>query len=160
MASSLSLSQSFSNFSSLSHQTSSPFIPRNQKPLHLHTQPRKPISIKALSAPILMQDDLKKLGDDKAVDYIKPSMVLGLGTRSIVAFVVAKLGHLLQNGQLSNINASRSKPTSWVSLSRSSTTTCAFTEPYKPWVMGHDHKRQDPPEVQNRAPNNTEFNRV
>jgi hypothetical protein len=179
------LSQSFSNFSSLHHQTSDPLISRNPKPLHLRTQSRKPISIKALSAPILTQDDLKKLGDDKAVDYVKPGMVLGLGTGS----TAAKLGHLLQTGQLSNINAPRSKPANWVSLSRSSTTTCAFTgvndyllsvflpkqfarlqrpdaqiasptEPYKLWVMGHDHKKQDRPEVQNGAPNNTEFNRV
>jgi ribose 5-phosphate isomerase A len=100
MASSLSLSQSFS---SLHHQTSSPLIPRNPRPLHLRTQSRKPISIKALSAPILTQDDLKKLAANKAVDYIKPGMVLGLGTRSTTTFVVAKLGHLLQTGQLSNI---------------------------------------------------------
>jgi ribose 5-phosphate isomerase A len=37
MASSLSLSQSFSNFSSLPHQTSSPLSPCNPKPLHLRT---------------------------------------------------------------------------------------------------------------------------
>jgi ribose 5-phosphate isomerase len=37
------------------------------------------------------------------MDYFKPDMVLGLGTESTTTFVVAKLGYLLQAGQLSNI---------------------------------------------------------
>jgi ribose 5-phosphate isomerase A len=37
------------------------------------------------------------------VDYVKLGMVLGLGSGSTTAFVVSKLGHLLQTGQLSNI---------------------------------------------------------
>jgi ribose 5-phosphate isomerase A len=74
-----------------------------QNPFTYAPQSRKPISIKALSAPILTQDDLKKLAADKAMDYFKPDMVLGLGTESTTTFVVAKLGYLLQAGQLSNI---------------------------------------------------------
>ncbi|KAL4286417.1 hypothetical protein AHAS_Ahas19G0084100 [Arachis hypogaea] len=61
------------------------------------------LRIKALSAPVLTQDDLKKLAADKAVEYVKFGMVLGLDTGSTAAFVVAKLGHFLSTGQLSNI---------------------------------------------------------
>ncbi|XP_004230104.1 probable ribose-5-phosphate isomerase 3, chloroplastic [Solanum lycopersicum] len=63
-------------------------------------------SIKAFSAPVpspLTQDELKKLAADKAVEYVKSGMVLGLGTGSTAAFVVAKLGELLSSGQLTNI---------------------------------------------------------
>ncbi|CAN4108598.1 unnamed protein product [Withania somnifera] len=60
-------------------------------------------SIKAFSAPTLTQDGLKKLAADKAVEYVKSGMVLGLGTGSTAAFVVAKLGELLASGQLTNI---------------------------------------------------------
>ncbi|OAY42112.1 probable ribose-5-phosphate isomerase 3, chloroplastic [Manihot esculenta] len=60
-------------------------------------------SIRAQSAPILTQDDLKRLAADKAVDYVKSGMVLGLGTGSTAAFVVAKIGELLKSGQLSGI---------------------------------------------------------
>ncbi|KAG7970092.1 hypothetical protein I3843_07G063700 [Carya illinoinensis] len=100
MASSLSLSLSFS---ALHHHTSTPLILRTPKLLHQRAHSHKAFSIKALSAPTLTQDDLKKLAADKAVDYVKSGMVLGLGTGSTAAFVVAKLGHLLQSGQLSNI---------------------------------------------------------
>lgn len=55
------------------------------------------------SAPVLTQDDLKKLAADKAVDYVKSGMVLGLGTGSTAAFVVDKLGFLIQSGALTNI---------------------------------------------------------
>ncbi|KAH7543231.1 hypothetical protein FEM48_Zijuj02G0162300 [Ziziphus jujuba var. spinosa] len=61
------------------------------------------MSITAHSAPALTQDDLKKLAADKAVDYVKSGMVLGLGTGSTAAFVVAKLGELLSSGQLTDI---------------------------------------------------------
>ncbi|CBI34189.3 unnamed protein product, partial [Vitis vinifera] len=77
----------------LSLRTSSTLTPRT-RPL---------LSIRAFSAPALTQDDLKKLAADKAVDYVKSGMVLGLGTGSTAAFVVAKLGHLLKTGQLSDI---------------------------------------------------------
>ncbi|OIT07034.1 PREDICTED: probable ribose-5-phosphate isomerase 3, chloroplastic [Nicotiana attenuata] len=61
-------------------------------------------SIKALSVPsALTQDELKKLAADKAVEYVKSGMVLGLGTGSTAAFVVSKLGELLSSGQLTNI---------------------------------------------------------
>ncbi|KAL3519139.1 hypothetical protein ACH5RR_021728 [Cinchona calisaya] len=64
-------------------------------------------SIKSLSTPTpsppLTQDSLKKLAADKAVEYVQSGMVLGLGTGSTAAFVVAKLGELLVTGQLTNI---------------------------------------------------------
>ncbi|KAK3015573.1 hypothetical protein RJ639_007746 [Escallonia herrerae] len=43
---------------------------------------------------------VKKLA---AVEYVKSGMVLGLGTRSIAAFVVAKLGALLKSNEQTNI---------------------------------------------------------
>ncbi|WOG93922.1 hypothetical protein DCAR_0313210 [Daucus carota subsp. sativus] len=55
------------------------------------------------SPPTLSQDDLKKLAADKAVDYVKSGMVLGLGTGSTAAFVVSKLGELLANNALTDI---------------------------------------------------------
>lgn len=51
----------------------------------------------------MTQDDLKKLAADKAVEYVKSGMVLGLGTGSTAAFVVSKLGELLATGQLTDI---------------------------------------------------------
>ncbi|KAG6467307.1 probable ribose-5-phosphate isomerase 3, chloroplastic [Zingiber officinale] len=58
----------------------------------------------ALSAPVaLTQDDLKKLAAVKAVEYVSSGMVLGLGTGSTAAFVVAEIGALLANGELSDI---------------------------------------------------------
>lgn len=64
-------------------------------------------TIKTLSSPSpiqpLTQDDLKKLAADEAVEYVSSGMVLGLGTGSTAAFVVAKLGELLASGQLTNI---------------------------------------------------------
>ncbi|CAH9113970.1 unnamed protein product [Cuscuta europaea] len=54
-------------------------------------------------SPASTQDELKKLAAYKAVDYIQSGMVLGLGTGSTAAFVVAKLGELLSSGHLSNI---------------------------------------------------------
>ncbi|KAJ0538861.1 putative ribose-5-phosphate isomerase [Helianthus annuus] len=65
------------------------------------------LTIKAFSAqtPIqpLTQDDLKKLAADKAVEYVKSGMVLGLGTGSTAAFVVAKIGELYASGELKDI---------------------------------------------------------
>ncbi|KAH7856696.1 hypothetical protein Vadar_004412 [Vaccinium darrowii] len=72
--------------------------------LRSSTRPHRS-SIKALSSPTpsLTQDDLKKLAADKAVEYVRSGMVLGLGTGSTAAFVVAKLGELLKSGQLKDI---------------------------------------------------------
>ncbi|XP_019186085.1 PREDICTED: probable ribose-5-phosphate isomerase 3, chloroplastic [Ipomoea nil] len=68
---------------------------------------RRTPTFRAFSAPspppALTQDDLKKLAADKAVDYVKSGMVLGLGTGSTAAFVVAKLGELISSGQLTDI---------------------------------------------------------
>lgn len=61
------------------------------------------MSIKARTVPALTQDELKKLAADKAVEYVKSGMVLGLGTGSTAAFVVSKLGELLKSGELQNI---------------------------------------------------------
>ncbi|PIN26592.1 Ribose 5-phosphate isomerase [Handroanthus impetiginosus] len=70
--------------------------------IHIRTS-RSRFSIKAFSAPVLSQDDLKKLAADKAVEYVKSGMVLGLGTGSTAAFVVDKLGALLKSGALTDI---------------------------------------------------------
>ncbi|KAK6152674.1 hypothetical protein DH2020_012313 [Rehmannia glutinosa] len=45
----------------------------------------------------------KKLVADKAVEYVKSNMVLGLGTGSTAAFVVDKLGALLKSGEITDI---------------------------------------------------------
>ncbi|KAF5951349.1 hypothetical protein HYC85_009293 [Camellia sinensis] len=71
---------------------------------NLRTRSHKPLSIKSQSSPpTLTQDDLKKLAADKAVEYVRSGMVLGLGTGSTAAFVVSKLGQLLSSGQLTDI---------------------------------------------------------
>ncbi|KAI4338652.1 hypothetical protein MLD38_023684 [Melastoma candidum] len=51
----------------------------------------------------LSQDDLKRLAAEKAVSSVRSGMVLGLGTGSTAAFAVAKLGALLQSGELTDI---------------------------------------------------------
>lgn len=91
--------------SSLSSSSSaSRLIPRTPRALTLRIpRSRRPFSVKALSAPALTQDDLKKLAADKAVEYVRSGMVLGLGTGSTAAFVVARLGELLKAGQLKDI---------------------------------------------------------
>ncbi|CAN1761403.1 Probable ribose-5-phosphate isomerase 3, chloroplastic [Linum perenne] len=91
-------SSSSAAFSSLFH----PHRPIRSPSLSLRRSP-KLFSIKAQSAPVLTQDDLKKLAADKAVDYVKSGMVLGLGTGSTAAFVVSKLGELIKSGQLKDI---------------------------------------------------------
>ncbi|XP_015875411.1 probable ribose-5-phosphate isomerase 3, chloroplastic [Ziziphus jujuba] len=104
MASSLSLLSPPSLSSNLHNVSSTArLIMRTTMPLNLRTHSRRPMSITAHSAPALTQDDLKKLAADKAVDYVKSGMVLGLGTGSTAAFVVAKLGELLSSGQLTDI---------------------------------------------------------
>ncbi|KAK4759368.1 hypothetical protein SAY87_022499 [Trapa incisa] len=88
-----------------------------------------PFNVKALSAPTLTQDDLKKLAADKAVEYVRSGMVHGLGTGSTAAFVVSKLGELLKSSQLTDIvevpprRGRRSRHGGWGFLSRSSMTT-------------------------------------
>ncbi|WOL15273.1 putative ribose-5-phosphate isomerase 3, chloroplastic [Canna indica] len=60
--------------------------------------------VRAFSAPAaLTQDDLKKLAAIKAVEYVSSGMVIGLGTGSTAAFVVAEIGTLLSSGKLTNI---------------------------------------------------------
>ncbi|GLT32707.1 hypothetical protein SLA2020_073530 [Shorea laevis] len=88
------------------HLSPSSFLRRSNPPLNLRSlrpQPYKPLSIRSQSAPVLSQDDLKKLAADKAVEQVKSGMVLGLGTGSTAAFVVEKLGKLLSAGELSDI---------------------------------------------------------
>lgn len=54
----------------------------------------------------LTQDELKKMVGYKAVDdYVKSSMVVGLGTGSTAYFAVERLGELLKSGELSDIVA-------------------------------------------------------
>ncbi|KAF3454336.1 hypothetical protein FNV43_RR04783 [Rhamnella rubrinervis] len=104
MASSLSLLSPPSLSSNLHNASSTTrLIMRAPKSFQVRTLSRRPISITARSAPPLTQDDLKKLAADKAVEYVKSGMVLGLGTGSTAAFVVAKLGQLLSSGQLTDI---------------------------------------------------------
>ncbi|XP_044483026.1 probable ribose-5-phosphate isomerase 3, chloroplastic [Mangifera indica] len=83
------------------HKASPNLIMPPPKPLKLRFP--SSLSIRAQAVPALTQDDLKKLAADKAVDYVKSGMVLGLGTGSTAAFVVDKLGLLLKTGQLTDI---------------------------------------------------------
>lgn len=55
------------------------------------------------AATTLTQDELKKIAAEKAVEYVKSGMVLGLGTGSTAAFAVAKIGELLKEGKLKDI---------------------------------------------------------
>ncbi|KAI5424127.1 putative ribose-5-phosphate isomerase 3 [Lathyrus oleraceus] len=95
---SLSLS-SPPSLSSSFHNASTRLNLRTPTSLKLRTH-YSPLSVKAIT---LTQDDLKKLAADKAVEYVKSGMVLGLGTGSTAAFVVSKLGDLLKSGELTNI---------------------------------------------------------
>ncbi|KAI3915368.1 hypothetical protein MKX01_035627 [Papaver californicum] len=109
----LSLQSQASSLRSSSHSTYNNGIsrlilhstPSSTLKLHHHTQ--SSMSIKAFSSPsptpILTQDDLKKLAADKAVEYVRSGMVLGLGTGSTAAFVVSKIGELLKSGELKDI---------------------------------------------------------
>ncbi|XP_006853295.2 probable ribose-5-phosphate isomerase 3, chloroplastic [Amborella trichopoda] len=92
-----------SPISSISLSNSSLFLRLPSSRSSLSKPTYSPMSIKALSAPVLTQDQLKKLAADKAVDYVKSGMVLGLGTGSTAAFVVSKLGELLKEGVLKDI---------------------------------------------------------
>ncbi|CAN0920450.1 Probable ribose-5-phosphate isomerase 3, chloroplastic [Linum grandiflorum] len=108
MASLSLISPATSSSSSSSAAASSLFHPHRpssaiRSPSLSFRRSPKLFSIKSQSAPVLTQDDLKKLAADKAVDYVKSGMVLGLGTGSTAAFVVSKLGELLKSGQLKDI---------------------------------------------------------
>ncbi|CAN6926840.1 unnamed protein product [Brassica oleracea] len=67
-----------------------------------HSSSSVSFSVKAQSV-ALSQDDLKKLAAEKAVEAIKPGMVLGLGTGSTAAFAVDQIGKLLSSGELHDI---------------------------------------------------------
>lgn len=47
--------------------------------------------------------EFKKLAGEKAVDYIKSGMVLGLGTGSTVYYALVKLAELIKSGELTDI---------------------------------------------------------
>lgn len=49
------------------------------------------------------KSSLKKIAAEKAVEYIEPGMVVGLGTGSTAYFAVKKIGELIQKGSLNNI---------------------------------------------------------
>lgn len=61
------------------------------------------IRCQSIPATALTQDDLKKLAAVKAVEYVQSGMVLGLGTGSTAAFVVAEIGALMSSGNLTGI---------------------------------------------------------
>ncbi|XP_039139310.1 probable ribose-5-phosphate isomerase 3, chloroplastic [Dioscorea cayenensis subsp. rotundata] len=91
---------------SLTPPSSLPLRRRSTRPLLRRTS----TTIRSLSSPspsppatTLSQDDLKKIAAVKAVEYVRSGMVLGLGTGSTAAFVVAELGALLSSGKLEKI---------------------------------------------------------
>jgi ribose 5-phosphate isomerase A len=47
--------------------------------------------------------ELKKQAAEKAVEYIQNGMIVGLGTGSTTQFAIAKIGDLINNGQVENI---------------------------------------------------------
>ncbi len=51
------------------------------------------------------KDELKKKAAEKAVEYIKSGMVVGLGTGSTTKFAIEKIGDLINRGELKNIAA-------------------------------------------------------
>ncbi|CAN6575501.1 unnamed protein product [Malus baccata var. baccata] len=95
-------SSSLSLLSPHNASTATHLILRTPKSPNMRSSYR-PMSVKARTVPALTQDDLKKLAADKAVEYVKSGMVLGLGTGSTAAFVVSKLGELLKSGELKDI---------------------------------------------------------
>ena len=44
------------------------------------------------------QNSEKKLADEKAVEFVKDGMIVGIGTGSTVFYAIKKLGELVQNG--------------------------------------------------------------
>ena len=58
----------------------------------------------AAASPLnLTQDELKKIAAYKAVEFVKPGMVVGLGTGSTAKHAVDRLGELLRQGVLTDI---------------------------------------------------------
>ncbi len=49
------------------------------------------------------KEELKKLAAEKAVEFVKSGMILGLGTGSTVHYALVKLGELIREGILENI---------------------------------------------------------
>ena len=49
------------------------------------------------------QESQKKAAAEKAVDYIKSGMILGLGTGSTFVYALNKIAHLINKGELKNI---------------------------------------------------------
>ncbi|KAM7272738.1 hypothetical protein ACFE04_027401 [Oxalis oulophora] len=85
------------------HSSTSAFTRLILRPSTTTTTNRRSFTLKAQSTTVLTQDQLKKLAADKAVEYVKSGMVLGLGTGSTAAFVVDKIGQLLKTNELTNI---------------------------------------------------------
>lgn len=46
---------------------------------------------------------LKQKAAEKAVDYVKSGMIVGLGTGSTAIFAIRKIGQMLKSGELKNI---------------------------------------------------------
>ncbi|KAK9096042.1 hypothetical protein Sjap_021539 [Stephania japonica] len=101
-----SLTHSLSHGFLILPQTLTPPPPKTPSKPPLQAPPISPLHQSLLcSNPIspLTQDHLKKLSAFKAVEYVESGMVLGLGTGSTAAFVVARIGELLNSGQLKDI---------------------------------------------------------
>eukprot|EP00555_Chaetoceros_dichaeta_P005775 CAMPEP_0198264280 /NCGR_PEP_ID=MMETSP1447-20131203/15010_1 /TAXON_ID=420782 /ORGANISM="Chaetoceros dichaeta, Strain CCMP1751" /LENGTH=285 /DNA_ID=CAMNT_0043953163 /DNA_START=52 /DNA_END=909 /DNA_ORIENTATION=- len=96
---------SFAIFATATLSTVSAFAPS----LGVRTNPTFTKSLISSSTKIQMaltQDELKKMVGYKAVDdYVKSSMVVGLGTGSTAYFAVERLGELLKSGELTDIVA-------------------------------------------------------
>ncbi|KAL4274917.1 hypothetical protein AHAS_Ahas20G0055100 [Arachis hypogaea] len=74
-----------------------------------------------LSTPALTQDDLKKFAADKAVEYVKSSMVLGLGTGSTAALSLPSsvISTPLVNSPTSSVSLPSNALRNWHVLSES-----------------------------------------
>jgi len=96
---------SFAIFATATLSTVSAFAPS----LGVRTTPtftKTSISSSTKIQMALTQDELKKMVGYKAVDdYVKSSMVVGLGTGSTAYFAVERLGELLKSGELTDIVA-------------------------------------------------------
>lgn len=88
------------SLSFLSTTASTASFCRPVNPHHPSTQ--RTFVVNSLSK-VLTQDDLKKIAASKAVEYVKSGMVLGLGTGSTAAFVVAEIGELYSSGKFTDI---------------------------------------------------------
>lgn len=101
----LTMRYSFAIFATATLSTVSAFAPS----LGVRTTPtftKTSISSSTKIQMALTQDELKKMVGYKAVDdYVKSSMVVGLGTGSTAYFAVERLGELLKSGELTDIVA-------------------------------------------------------